>query len=132
MPRSRSESLTGREAEIMEVLWQHGAATADEIRARLQGDPHDSTVRTLLRVMEHKGLVEHEARQRTYVYKARIARSKARRKATRGLVERLFGGSFQALVLQLLDDEQITPEELERLARGTRSETRSSHKRGAP
>jgi BlaI family transcriptional regulator, penicillinase repressor len=131
MPRPRSESLTDREAEIMDVLWRQGAATADQIRGLLRGEPHDSTVRTLLRVMEQKGLVAHEVKDRTFVYQAKIAQKKAQRKATRGLLDRLFGGSVKALVLQLLDDEKITPEELEQLARGVKPNPRTSHKRGA-
>jgi len=130
MPRSRGEALTEREAQIMEVLWELKAATADEVRSRLAGDPHDSTVRTLLRVMEQKGLVTHEVDQRTFVYRPRIVQSKAQRKAVRVLLDRLFGGSVKNLVLQLLDDEEITPEELERLARGLKPVPKHSQKRG--
>jgi BlaI family transcriptional regulator, penicillinase repressor len=130
MPRSRGESLTEREAQIMDVLWRHEAATADEIRSRLPGAPHDSTVRTLLRVMEEKGLVTHDVQQRTFVYRSRVVQSKAQRKAVRGLLDRLFGGSVKNLVLQLLDDEDITPEELQRLAREAKPDSGSSQKRG--
>jgi len=126
MPRTKSESLTDREAQIMDVLWQWKGATADEIRSLLPGDPHDSTVRTLLRVMEQKGLVAHEVKQRTYVYKARIAQSKAQQKAVKRLLDRLFGGSVKNLVLQLLDDEEITPQELERLARAVKPSSKHS------
>ncbi len=135
MPRPRSESLTGREAQIMDILWQCPEATADEIRSLLPGDPHDSTVRTLLRVMEQKGLVVHAVRQRTFVYRAQVAQKRAQKKAVRGLLDRLFGGSVKNLVLQLLDDEEITPEELERLARrvppqSPNRQSRNSQKRG--
>ena len=120
MPRNKAESLTDREAQIMGVLWQAGSATADEIRNRLPGDPHDSTVRTLLRVMEQKGLITHGVEKRAYVYRPRVAQHKAQRKAVRGLLQQLFGGSVKNLVSQLLDDDQITPEELQRLAREAR------------
>jgi len=130
MPRSRGEALTEREAQIMDVLWRLEAATADEVRSRLAGDPHDSTVRTLLRVMEQKGLVTHDVNQRTFVYRPRIVQSKAQRKAVRGLLDRLFGGSVKNLVLQLLDDEEITREELERLARDLKPVPKHSQKRG--
>jgi BlaI family penicillinase repressor len=130
MARPMSESLTDREAEIMDVLWRRGAATADEIRSLLQGDPHDSTVRTLLRVMEKKGLVSHQVKQRTYVYKAKVARAKARRKAVKGLLDRLFGGSVTSLVLQLLDDEKITREQLAQLADEVKPDSSASKKRG--
>jgi predicted transcriptional regulator len=132
MPRTKSESLTDREAQIMDILWRRKGATAEEIRALLPGEPHDSTVRTLLRVMEQKGLVAHDVNERTFVYKARIVQSKAQRKAVQALLDRLFGGSVKNLVLQLLDDEEITPEELERLAREGKPGPKSSAKRGLP
>jgi BlaI family penicillinase repressor len=129
MPRNKSESLTEREAQIMDVLWRLDKATADEVRSLLPGDPHDSTVRTLLRVMEHKGLVTHDVQQRSFVYRPRIGQSRAKRKAVQGLLDRLFGGSVKNLVLQLLDDEEITPAELERLARSVPPDSDKSRKR---
>lgn len=117
MPRTPSEMLTQREAQIMDVLWRLSAATAEEIRAELPGEPHDSTVRTLLRVLESKGFVAHETRGKTFVYRAAAARDKVQRKALRSFLARLFGGSAEDLVLRLLEDEQITPEQLAQLRR---------------
>lgn len=130
MPRKKKASLTDREAQIMDVLWRQETATAEEVRSLLPDAPHDSTVRTLLRVMEQKGLVCHEVQQRTFVYRARIVRSQARQKALRGLLKQLFGGSVRSLVLQLLDDEEITPAELERLAREEKPDSGNAQKRG--
>ncbi len=59
MPRPASELLTQRENQIMEVLWMHGAVTAEAVREALPGDPHDSSVRTMLRVLRNKGYVPH-------------------------------------------------------------------------
>ena len=115
MPRPPSEMLTQREAQIMDVLWRLSAATADEIRAELPGEPHDSTVRTLLRVLESKGFVVHDTRGKTFGYRAAAAREKVQRKALRSFLARLFGGSAEDLVLRLLEDEQITPEQLAQL-----------------
>lgn len=130
MPRKKTPFLTQREAQIMESLWRLKKATADEIRALLPGEPHDSTVRTLLRVMEQKRLVAHEVEQRSFVYRPLIGQSRAKQQAVRGLLQRLFGGSVKNLVLQLLDDEQITPEELQRLARRATDDSPDSRKRG--
>lgn len=130
MPRPKTSSLTAREAEIMEILWSERAATAEQVRRRLAGSPHDSTVRTLLRLMEEKELVAHDVEQRTYVYRPLIARSKARRKALRALLSQFFEGSVSSLVLQLLDDEQITAGELERLAREAQPTPGKTRKRG--
>lgn len=115
MPRPPSEMLTEREAQIMDALWRLSEATAEEIRAELPGEPHDSTVRTLLRVLEGKGFVIHETRGKTFIYRAAAARDKVQRKALRSFLARLFGGSAEDLVLRLLEDEQITPAQLAQL-----------------
>lgn len=115
MPRPPSEMLTEREAQIMDALWRLPEATAEEIRAQLPVEPHDSTVRTLLRVLEGKGFVIHETRGKTFVYRAAAARDKVQRKALRSFLARLFGGSAEDLVVRLLEDEQITAEQLAQL-----------------
>jgi BlaI family transcriptional regulator, penicillinase repressor len=116
MPRKTSDALGGREAEIMGILWQLGPSSAEEIRALMSGDPHDSSVRTILRVLEDKGRVTHTTRGRTYIYRSRARQATAQRKAVRVLLARLFGGSAENLVLRLLEDEEISPGELRELA----------------
>ena len=118
MGRPRSESLTQREAEIMEVLWTNGPSTADEIREALPDDPHDSSVRTKLRVLEEKGHVRHDLVGRAYVYRAAVRRSSMERKAVRGLLQRFFSGSGKGLLLRLIEDKHITPEQLAELQAG--------------
>lgn len=115
MARPGSETLTPREAQIMEVLWAAGNATAEQIRAGLPGEPHDSTIRTLLRVLEKKGYVRHTAKGKAYVYIAAVKRASAERRAVRSIVQRFFGGSAEALVMRLIEDEQITPDQLDEL-----------------
>ena len=83
MGRQTSDSLTGREAQIMDVVWRLGEATADQVREALPGDPHDSTVRTLMRVMEAKGYLKHKARGKAFVYRAAVGRQQAQRLALR-------------------------------------------------
>ncbi len=116
MPRTKSETLTGREAEIMGILWQLGPSSAEAIRALMSGDPHDSSVRTFLRVLEEKGHVTHTMRGRTYIFRPRARQATAQRKALRVLLAGLFGGSAENLVLRLLEDEEISPGELRELA----------------
>ena len=117
MARPASSTLTPREAQIMQVLWETGPATADRIRESLPDRPHDSTVRTLLRVLEEKGCVRHTARGKAYVYKAAVRRANAERTALHTVLQRFFGGSAEALVLRLIEDEHISPEQLEELRR---------------
>jgi predicted transcriptional regulator len=115
MPRLPSETLTERESQIMDVLWKLGEATAERVREGLPIASHDSTIRTLLRVLERKGYVTHEARGKAYLYRAAVPRQKAQRRALRTILARLFGGSAEDLVLRLIEDERITPEQLDAL-----------------
>jgi BlaI family penicillinase repressor len=121
MPRQTSESLTEREAQIMDVVWRLGEATADQVREALPGGPHDSTVRTLLRVMETKGYLKHEARGKAYIYRAAVARQKAQRLALRNVITRFFAGSAEDLVLRLIEDEHLSSAQLEELRRSAKS-----------
>jgi BlaI family penicillinase repressor len=118
MPRTPSETMTGREAQVMDAVWRLGEATAEQVRAALTATLHDSTVRTLLRVLETKGYLAHEARGKTYVYRALVERRKAQRRVLRSVLARFFGGSAEDLVLRLIEDERITPEQLDELRRG--------------
>jgi BlaI family transcriptional regulator, penicillinase repressor len=117
MARPPAETLTGREAQIMDAVWRLGEATADLIREALPEPLHDSTVRTLLRVLETKGYLRHEARGKAYVYHATVARKKAQRRALRSVLMRFFGGSGEDLVIRLIEDEGITSEQLDALRR---------------
>jgi predicted transcriptional regulator len=115
MSRPRSETLTQREGQIMEVLWAAGSATAEEIRAALPDEPHDSTIRTILRVLKEKGYVRHTIKGKAYVYSPVVKRASAERKAVRSMLQRFFGGSAEALVMRLIEDDQLSPEQLDEL-----------------
>src|SRR5262245_1584542 len=119
MARPPAETLTGREAQVMDTVWRLGEATAEQVREAMPEPLHDSTVRTLLRVLESKGYLEHEARGKAYVYRAVVERTKAQRSALGSVLSRFFGGSAEDLVLRLIEDERITPEQLDALRRRT-------------
>lgn len=106
-------SPTGRELEILKVLWEHGPASVRAVADRLQVDKNlaYNTVQTLLRIMEDKGLVRHHAVGRSFVYTPCFSRDDS---ATRFL-DRVFDGAVEELVQSLLRRERISPEELERL-----------------
>ena len=132
MPRPTSDLPTQREAQLLDALWNLGPATAEQIRAALPDEPHDSTVRTLLRVLEGKGFVKHDVRGKSYVYRAAVPRNKAQRTAVRRFVTRLFGGSAEDLVLRLLENEQITAEQLERIRKSRLTQRESTPSREKP
>jgi BlaI family penicillinase repressor len=126
--RPPSETLTGREAQIMDVLWRVDEATAEQVRAGLADPLHDSTVRTLLRVLVTKGYVAQESRGKAFAYRAAMARSGAQRNALGSVLARFFGGSAEDLVLRLIEDEQLTAEQLDEIRRAsssTKNESRS-------
>src|SRR5215470_14166396 len=116
--RQSQAALSRRERQIMDVLYRLGRATVAEVLSKLGGEPHYSTVRAQLRVLEEKGHVRHEEEGSRYVYAPMVARDVARRSALRHLVETFFDGSTEKVVTALVGGEaaQISPEELERLA----------------
>ena len=111
-------SLTRRERQIMDILYRRGRATAGEVMEELPGNPHYSTVRTQLRVLEEKGHVSHEEHGLRYVYVPAVPRRAARKSALRHVVETFFDGSAEQVVAALLGGEgsRLTDEELERIA----------------
>ncbi len=111
-------ALSRRERQIMDVLYRTGRASVADVLSQLGGKPHYSTVRAQLRVLEEKGHVRHEEDGSRYLYVPTVPRDVARRSALRHLVETFFDGSAEKAVTALLGDEaeQVSPEELERLA----------------
>ncbi|MBN1343091.1 MAG: BlaI/MecI/CopY family transcriptional regulator [Phycisphaerae bacterium] len=128
MARPPSETLTQRESQIMDVLWDQGQATADQVRTTLPDGPHDSTVRTLLRVLEHKGYVRHKTRGKAYLFIPAVKREQVERKALSTVLKRFFGGSAEALVLRLIEDEQLSPEQLDELRRTGKGKSATSRR----
>ena len=117
MSRPKSDALTAREAQIMQVLWDHGAMTSGAVGDRLPGSPHDSSVRTMLRVLIQKGYVHVDRGVRPAVYSAAVPQSKLQKQATQSLLQRFFSGSVEDLVQHLIEDEQLTLEQLTNLRR---------------
>ena len=117
MAKKDVEPLTPRESEIMEILWRMGEASAEDVRAGMNGNPHDSTVRTLLRVLIGKGHVKREDGAGGIVYKPTLPKAKAQKRAIRDLLDRFFAGSAQELVLRLIDEKDLTPKQMEEIKR---------------
>src|SRR5262245_57843186 len=100
---NNTQRLSRRERQILDVLHRVETASAAEVRAALEDAPTYSTVRTLLRVMEDKGLVTRGERGRAYVYSPAVPAHVARRSALRHLVTTFFGGSVEDAAVALLD-----------------------------
>ena len=112
------DPLSRREREIMDILYRDGELTASDLCERLPGSPSNSTVRTLLRILEEKGHVKHEQQGMRYLYKPTVHREKARRSALRHLVTTFFDGSPEHVVSTLLDERslKLSNEQLDALA----------------
>jgi predicted transcriptional regulator len=113
-----TDALSRREREIMDILYRSGELTASDVVERLPGSPSNSTVRTILRILEDKGHVKHEQQGNRYVYKPTVNREKARRSALKHLVSTFFDGSPETVVSTLLDERslKLSEEQLESLA----------------
>jgi BlaI family transcriptional regulator, penicillinase repressor len=117
--RQRIESvLSPLEDEVMAVIWRLGEARAEDIREALRGkhDLRDSTIRTLLRRIEAKGILEHTTEGRTFVYRSKVKPSELANQAVRRVVERFCEGSLPSLLIGMADDRMISADELRELA----------------
>lgn len=108
-------SLTDREADLMQVLWEHGPSTVAEVKDRLSDDLAYTTVLTILRNLEAKGYVGHDEQGRAHRYTALIAREAARRSALQALSTKLFKGSSELLLTHLVSDGKLSGEQIDRI-----------------
>jgi len=117
VPRSQSPTLTEAELRLMEVLWDRGPSTVQQILDALPPSKPlaYNSVLTTIRILEKKGYVKHFEEGRAYIYRSVIARKDATRSEIRHLVSRFFQDSRDLLVLNLLEERGIDAEELQRL-----------------
>jgi predicted transcriptional regulator len=118
MARPPSRGLTPFELEIMKVLWRQGPSTVQSVQAELGSERPlaYNTVQTMLNVLLRKGRVRRERQERAYVYAPALTKTQAVRHAVSDLVQRMFEGSPEDLVMSLIETRQLTPERIERLS----------------
>jgi BlaI family penicillinase repressor len=115
-------SLGDLQHAIMAVLWSRGEATTAEVHAALpERRLAFTTIATMLRKMEDKGVVAHRSEGRAFVYRATVSEDQVRRSMVGELVERLFGGDPRALVAHLVSENEIDPGDLHDLRGRLRS-----------
>jgi predicted transcriptional regulator len=119
LARKKSPNLTEAELRLMDVVWEKGEATVSEVAEAL---PRElglayNTVLTTMRILEEKGFLRHTKSKegRAFVYRAVVGRDEASRTALRYLVSRFFRNSPELLVLNLLEDEELSRKELGRI-----------------
>lgn len=108
-------AFTKLELRIMQVLWRLGASTVSAVQAELDPPLAYTTVQTMLNILERKGNLRRELEGRAYVYTAKVTEAKALGQGARDLIDRMFGGSSEELVMSLLKSRQLDAEKLAEL-----------------
>ena len=117
MARTQSATLTEAELRIMQVLWDKQSATVQQVLEALprQKPLAYNSVLTIIRILEKKGCVRHVKDGRAHIYRAVLKRDEAKRFEIQHLLGRFFQNSRELLVLNILEDQGIDAQELQRL-----------------
>ena len=117
MPPKRSITLTQAELRLMKVLWDRGGSTVADMVAATSAEAElaYTSVLTTIRILERKGYVCHRQEGRAFLYSSCIGELEASRSEVRHVLQRFFGNSRERLLISLLGDDEINPEELKRL-----------------
>jgi len=115
MARRKTEQLTPLELEIMHVLWETGPANVQTVQQHLERELAYTTVQTMLNILHKKGKVKRTLKDRAYFYKPAVSRSHVTTQHITDIVDRLFGGSAESLVMSLVETKHLTPKKLAQL-----------------
>lgn len=118
MARPAAKELTQRELEVMHVFWKRGEITAQEARDELARGGVDrayTTVATLIRILLEKGFLEQTTDQRPFTYRAARSYEEVSGRLLSDVVERVFGGSREQLLLRLIEEKKLTAKERARI-----------------
>jgi predicted transcriptional regulator len=107
--------LTDREADVMQVLWDHGPSVVNEVKEKLSDELAYTTVLTILRTLEAKGYVGHQEEGRVHRYFASVKEEAARKSALQHLTGKLFKGSAELLFTQLVSDKKLSADQIKRM-----------------
>jgi len=104
------------ELEVMQLIWDQGAMTAETVREKLSRPLKDSTVRTVLRRLEDKGFLTHTVAERTFTFQATEARPQVAAKAVKRIVDWFCNGSVEEVLVGMVDSAMLNDEQLQALA----------------
>lgn len=112
---AKKVGFTKLELRIMQVIWRRGRCTVSEVQGEMEPRLAYTTVQTMLNILERKGKLKRELQGRAYIYSATITEAKALGQGVRDLIDRMFGGSSEELVMSLLRNGEIDAEKLAEL-----------------
>jgi predicted transcriptional regulator len=117
MPRRDKNPLTKLELQIMQVIWRRGTSNVTEVQEALEQSLAYTTVQTMLNILCRKEKLKRKLHGRAYEYSAAVSEAKASGHALRDLVDRMFGGSSEELVMSLIKTRQIDPKRIAELTK---------------
>ena len=109
--------FTKLELRIMQVIWKHGKSTVGAVQEHLHPPLAYTTVQTMLNILERKGKLRRELGGRAYIYSAAVTEARALGQGVRDLIDRMFGGSSEDLVMSLLKSKDIDAKTIAALTR---------------
>lgn len=121
-PRNTPAALTKLELQIMQVIWRNGPSTVADVQQELRKDLAYTTVQTMLNILERKRKLRRQLQGRAYIYTAAVTEDNATRHALRDLIDRMFGGSSEDLVMSLVKTRQLDARQLAELTRRLESD----------
>ncbi len=116
LAKQEKDGFTRLELRLMQVIWLQGASTVAAVQQALTPSLAYTTVQTMLNILERKGKLTRALSGRAYVYSATVTESHALGREVRDLIDRMFGGSSEALVMSLVQDRQLDAKKLAKLA----------------
>lgn len=125
MTKREQRTLTRLELEIMQAVWRLGPSSVLQVQEALENTKAYTTVQTMLNILEKKGQLRRKLRGRSYEYSAQVSEAKASRHAVRDLIDRVFGGSADELVMSLVKTKQLDPKRLAALSKKLAEEEES-------
>ncbi len=122
MTKPEKATLTKLELQIMQVIWRLGTSTVNEVQQGLEQPLAYTTVQTMLNILTRKGQLVRELHGRSFRYSATVSEARASGHALRDLIDRMFGGSSEELVMSLIKSRQIDPGRIAELSRQLESQ----------
>ena len=122
MAKREKEKLTGLELQIMQVIWRLGPSNVGAVQEGLEQRLAYTTVQTMLNILQKKGKLKRRLRGRAFEYSAVVTEAKASSHAVLDLVDRMFGGSSEELVMSLIKSKQIDAKKIAELSRRVEEE----------
>jgi len=117
MGESDKATLTKLELQIMQVIWKRGTSNVSAVQEGLEQELAYTTVQTMLNILQRKGKLKRKLRGRAYEYSATVTETKALNHAVRDLVDRMFGGSSEELVMSLIKSRQLDAKKIAELSK---------------